>query len=216
MQCDQLRHRIDELLDDRLDLSSDDEVAKHVAACGTCRGLVEAYRAMLLGVDLMADNEPSERFVKQTVARHGRRMRSGRKWALAALAVAAALAVLAVPLRFSWQGNPPPGLSGRQNHLSQKGQSATHSAVVDELYAKAMGRALQMTGRKLAYLPDTVRSVASHPEADRIVGHFRPLTAPVGTAWEVLLRSWTGEPQHAAEIPAVDTSFVRWRAAKYA
>ena len=219
MQCDHLQQRLDELLDRRAELRADSDIAAHVADCPTCRRVVGSYEAMLLGLDILAGFEPEERCTARNAPTAGRLRGAvaSRPWHLAALATAMVIAVAMAPWWFSWQSSSNGSAAGiLPSEQESRPFSGLASMTRDELYAQAMGRAMQVTGRNLAYFPEAVKRVAQHPETDRIVGHIRPLTEPVSTAWEVLLRTWPNSSRNGPEIPESDTSFVRWRAPQYA
>jgi predicted anti-sigma-YlaC factor YlaD len=50
MRCDEFESRLNEVLDERLPLSSDREVEEHIRHCGQCRDVARSYEAMAAGL----------------------------------------------------------------------------------------------------------------------------------------------------------------------
>jgi hypothetical protein len=217
MRCDQLPARIDELLDRRLEVSSDAEIAAHVATCSCCARIVRGYDALILGVDLLAGAEPEDQFVERTVAtiRQRGRAASGLR-GLMAIAIAAVLLIAIGPSLLSILGLRHNLGPRAVENGGQKDSALTRAGLPlpTGLSTEALAKLMQETGRGLASLPQAVRRVAKHPETDRIVGHIRPLTESVGATWDALMRSLPGATP-SDSIEETDTGYVRWDNARH-
>jgi hypothetical protein len=221
MQCDQLERRINHHLDRRNDPRCDAEISVHVANCQSCGRLIRGYEALLLGVDLVAGDlgagaEPEERFVERTVQTVCRPSRAwGRQLKLLAMGLAAALLIALGPTLLSRIGSfdatdDPRQAPVRDVAVRDELPTQPENDLLPELLPEDVAKiVLQVTGRELASLPQTVRRVATHPETDRLVGHIRPLTEPMSATWDALMRTLPDAPSTPSN-PETDTGYVQW------
>ncbi len=101
MRCAEFEDRLNAVLDERLGLASDPELALHVEACAICRARAHEYRALMHALDTLVPPEaPSDMAARVLAELHP--VPSGR-WqrvslATAAAALAAGLLVALVPV----------------------------------------------------------------------------------------------------------------------
>lgn len=101
MHCEKLEAKIDTLLDDRLPLAEDSEVAAHLADCPTCSEKVAIYEAMLRGTNALPMPELRNDFAATVISSLAYERResstlSFKTWkiAISAVAVAASLLIM--------------------------------------------------------------------------------------------------------------------------
>ena len=112
-------------------------------------------------------------------------------------------------------------VSKAQNAAAAREILAAHAidiALIDIMMPGEDGLSLAGFIRATSKVP-VILVTAKAEETDRIVGHVRPFTDPVGATWQALLRAWPGATTPTSAVsdgPATDTSLIQWHAARYA
>ena len=91
MRCSQLESRLNDLLDQRQDPSTDKDIVAHTTACRRCRRIAAAYTAVADGAAALADNSHFVDEMHEAVAPRSRRFGVVRVAVSSVWAVAAAL-----------------------------------------------------------------------------------------------------------------------------
>lgn len=106
MQCKDTEGRLNQLLDDRLQVNADQELSAHLVSCGECARLAKAYWTLADEASYFAvpayRNIPKEHIARQ-VGMAGRSRISWRLRTFGALAAAAAVLAMVVPM---WLNRP--------------------------------------------------------------------------------------------------------------
>lgn len=211
MHCEDFESRLNDLLDRRVSLASEPELAAHAAGCPSCEALLRDYDGLLAAVATLRPPLPARDLVGGVVADwRATAVRRSRRHLVTALAMAATLLIAALPA-LRWWNN--------QDRHAQPAPTATVATapqpedqpppLVDQArktYGPLMAETSESLSTALAALP-IVEPAAGRPapgewggEADRsITSELAPVAKSATRSLVALLRVFPGSADSATE-----------------
>jgi hypothetical protein len=221
MQCEKFEMLWNEALDERRAPEDDARLVAHAAECRPCAEMLRLTDVLLTGVEARPAIEPPADLPQRVLAELNRPASRFRPagWAVAALAVAAAIAVV---IDLSWQtdslrSQPVEGLETgsqvaiqpappqpidpwerglRDTPLQQLGPALDSLPDFQDEYLSV----LRQTGTAVALLPGQVRRATLSTEPGLVADHLRPVAEPMTAAFNALRRTLPGS---ASEMPGL-------------
>ncbi|MFV2066847.1 MAG: hypothetical protein ACC645_07670 [Pirellulales bacterium] len=219
MQCEELKQRLHQLLDQRRHPDADPRIVSHTQRCGRCRDLLDAYHALVDGLDSMpmpeSDHGVASRVLAEleTVRQHRQRRirhRIGMLLTAACLLVAAGLSFTGAD---RGRDNPGDSLANGWGDQSAKQRIVERLGAGGLPYDGTMDAErqylaiYQMTIDAMTALPEAVlgtapgeQSAGAHAGPARwmepMANSIRPLTSSVSAALGVLRRTLPGKPHN--------------------
>lgn len=222
MRCDEFDERVHRLLDDRMPIHGDQRLLEHAEACSKCRGLLGTYDDLFGGLESGQIPEVSPGFTQRVVAQvctgqpqtEPSPKRARRWYALAAVAIAAALLIAIFPLLRSRLAPNQPNVPKlvEDNHKEQGEPPAPKSTNGETLHDDAPQVALEpgdvhpdaeAEAKQLRDLVDQLAPSLPYTRivpVDQIRGGFRPIASSLAVAIDALRNTIPiGRTDHSKE-----------------
>jgi hypothetical protein len=213
MQCEEFEDRLNAVLDERRRPEWDVELRLHAETCPECRELATAYDAMLDGFYALVTPEPPADLATRVWADIPGRPSVARRASTAAtaLAMAAGLLIVAVPMMRDTQRQQAPKLTAQAPHRSRprvglvagalQAQAAPTSATLEADGGDPYSSLAKESGEGLAtiirFVPgigasddaDVATQDDEHTWAEQMEEGLKPVTASVSETFHLLMRA---------------------------
>jgi len=219
MQCEELRWRLHQLLDQRRHPDADPRIVSHAQRCGQCRELLDAYDALYDGLESMPlpPSDPGMALRVLGELRHVRRGRQRRMYAGIGIVATAASLLITAGLSFTRTN----GGSDQPNHARATAWDRPSGGIhrIERLGTGRLTNARHMDAERqyLAMYKMTVDVMTALPRAvlgtvpetrtgiphggparwiQPVANSMRPLTSSVSAALGVLRHTLPGKPHN--------------------